>query len=360
MEHTSVAPANGAITEPATNSNGSVSKASPTDQSAPPVVSPSLSSSNGPLKTPFTHPTSSSTPRPTQPLTPDQQTKYTSLLTTVRSWTTLPSTSAPKSPKTALTDTERLWLTRECLLRYLRASKWNLPHAATRLEATLIWRREYGVEAHTADYISPENETGKQVILGYDNDCRPCLYLNPHKQNTQKSDKQIHHLVFMLETCIDLMPPGTETLVLLVNFKDARKGDNASPGQGRQVISILQNHYPERLGRACLKDVPWIIWGFFKIINPFIDPLTREKMKFDVDLRELVPPEQLLRSYGGNCEFEYEHTIYWPKLIAMAEERRAAMRERWEGAGKRVGESEAYLKGVGKPVGDGGGEKVGV
>ena len=154
----------------------------------------------------------------------------------------------------------------------------------------------------------------------------------------------------MLETCIDLMPAGCETLALLVNFKESRKGENASPGQGKQVISILQNHYPERLGRACVKNVPWLLWGFFKLINPFIDPLTKEKLKFDEDLRLLVPPEQLLKNYGGDAEFEYEHGVYWPALIGLAEQRKKDMRARWEEAGKRIGESEAYLRGEGEPI----------
>lgn len=79
---------------------------------------------------------------------------------------------------------------------------------------------------------------------------RPCLYLNPAKQNTKKSDKQIQHLVFMLERVIDLMVPGQETLSLLVNFKESGSGSNPSVGQGRQTLNILQTHYPERLGRA--------------------------------------------------------------------------------------------------------------
>ena len=337
-------PTNGVLPESVTKSE--ISTSNPTDV-------PTISSS--PLKTPFAHPTTDSIPRPSQPLTPDQETKFTSLLTTVRSWTTLPTASKPNSP---ITDTERFWLTRECLLRYLRASKWSLPNATSRLEATLIWRREYGISSHTADYISEENETGKQVMLGYDNECRPCLYMNPHKQNTKRSDKQIHHLVFMLETAIDFMPAGCESLALLINFADARQGDNASVGQGRQALSILQNHYPERLGRACLKNVPWVIWGFFKVITPFIDPYTKEKMKFDEDLWKLVPSEQLLTSYGGDCVFEYDHKVYWPKLNEMVEERRREMKERWERAGKKVGESEAYLKGVGEPVRDVGVEKI--
>lgn len=123
--------------------------------------------------------------------------------------------------------------------------------AEQRLAGTLTWRREYGVEGLTADYISPENETGKQLILGYDNNARPCQYLNPGRQNTKPSPRQVQHLVYMLERTIDLQVPGQETLALLINFKSG--GSSAPPiSQGREVLNILQTHYPERLGRALI------------------------------------------------------------------------------------------------------------
>lgn len=315
---------------------------------------------DGSNSTPFIHPTANSHPAPPKTLTPDQEKKYASLLSAIHSWVgqsiTPESRADSKNPFHSLTDNERLWLTRECLLRYLRASKWNGHQAVARLQATLLWRREFNVESHTADYISEENETGKQVIFGYDNEGRPCLYLNPHKQNTKGREKQMQHLVFMLERCIDLIPLGQETLAILVDFKQSRKGENPSVAQGRQTLSILQNHYPERLGNACVKNVPWLVWGFFKLINPFIDPLTREKMKFDVDMRKVVPPEQLMQVYGGDVNFEYQHEVYWPALNKLADERRKEIRQRWESAGSCVGESETYLKGVGEPIGSRGEE----
>lgn len=91
--------------------------------------------------------------------------------------------------------------------------------------------------------------------------------------------------------------------------------------------------------------VPWLFWGFFKLISPFIDPLTREKLKFDENLRLFVPPEQLLKSYGGDLEFEYDHAVYWPALNALAAQRKQEQVERWIKGGKRVGELEGYLKG---------------
>ena len=62
-------------------------------------------------------------------------------------------------------------------------------------------------------------------------------------------------------------------------------------------------------------------------------------------MRKHVPPEQLKESHGGDLEFEYEHSIYWPALNKLAQERREAQFERWVKGGKRVGEFEIYLKG---------------
>ena len=78
--------------------------------------------------------------------------------------------------------------------------------------------------------------------------------MNPNRQNTERSDRQLEHLVFMMELAIDLMPPGQETLALLMNFADTKSGQGASVQQGRQTLHILQNHYPERLGKAFLTN----------------------------------------------------------------------------------------------------------
>ena len=194
-------------------------------------------------KTPFPTPSASTTISPAPALTSEQETKYTNLLHSIRTWASGQN----------LTEHEQSWLTRECLLRYLRASSWNLATARKRLEATINWRRSYGVESKlTPDYISIENETGKQWIVGFDVAGRPCLYLNPQYQNTEKTARQIEHLVFMLERCVDLTPPGQESLAILMNFADTKTGQGASIAQGRETLNILQNHYPERLGRAVL------------------------------------------------------------------------------------------------------------
>ena len=45
----------------------------------------------------------------------------------------------------------------ECLLRYLRATKWDANAAIERLEGTLKWRREYGIyDKITPEHVEPE------------------------------------------------------------------------------------------------------------------------------------------------------------------------------------------------------------
>jgi hypothetical protein len=209
----------------------------------------------GPLQTPLLSPTpESKTPAP-EPLTEDQKTKYDWLLNQIKAWTEIKATKEGKTGP--LRDSERLWLTRECILRFLRATEWKEAESEKRLLATLVWRRDYGIgidEDLNPDHISPEQETGKQFLLGYDKEGRPCHYLNPGRQNTEPSPRQTQHLVFMVERAIELMPPGQEKLALLINFKQSKSRSNTAPGigQGREVLNILQTHYPERLGRALI------------------------------------------------------------------------------------------------------------
>ncbi|KAG9237720.1 putative CRAL-TRIO domain-containing protein C23B6.04c [Amylocarpus encephaloides] len=248
----------------------------------------------GPLKTPLVDHVSGITLPPPIELNADQQSKYDDLLETVKSWATVPSTKGKEGPVT-----------------------------------------------------EDESETGKQFILGYDIAGRPCHYLNPGRQNTEPSPRQNQHLVFMLERSIEMMGPGQESLALLINFKSSSSRSNTAPGigQGREVLTILQTHYPERLGRALIVNVPWVVWGFFKLITPFIDPLTKDKLKFNDDMRQHVPPQQLWKEWLGDLEFEYEHETYWPTLVKLCEERFTERKVRWTEAGKHYGESEIYLKG---------------
>ncbi|KAJ7650156.1 CRAL/TRIO domain-containing protein [Roridomyces roridus] len=246
----------------------------------------------------------------------------------------------------SLMDVEKMWLSYECILRFLRGSKWKVDVAITRLNATLKWRREYGVyDTLSAENIEPEAVTGKQVLLGFDTANRPALYLIPSRQNTTNTVTQIQFSVWMLERCIDLMPPNVESLDLLINFAD--KAKNPSLGTARGWLSILQDHYPERLGLALVIKVPFILTSFFTLISPFIDPVTRNKIKFNPKVMQdkIFEPEMVMSEWwDGACNFEYDHGKYWPALVSLCKDRTELWTANWRKLGGKVGVKELDYK----------------
>ncbi|KAE9395559.1 CRAL/TRIO domain-containing protein [Gymnopus androsaceus JB14] len=211
---------------------------------------------------------------------------------------------------------ERRWLNKpDTIPRYSRASKWNLNDAKKRMKGTMEWRREFKPELITPDEVKIEDESGKILVNGFDNDGRPIIYMRPGRQNTETSPRQLRHLVWCLERAKDLMPPGQESVVIIVDYKTTTLRTNPSVSVASKVLTILQHHYVETLGRAIVTNLPLLLSFFYKGISPFLDPVTRDKMRFNPDLLELIPASQLEAEFGGEYEYEFDHESYWQQII---------------------------------------------
>lgn len=46
------------------------------------------------------------------------------------------------------------------------------------------------------------------------------------------------------------------------------------------VFEVLQQHFPESLSELWFLNAPFIFWGLWKVVSPFIQPKTKEKIKF--------------------------------------------------------------------------------
>ncbi|KAF7347093.1 CRAL/TRIO domain-containing protein [Mycena venus] len=211
---------------------------------------------------------------------------------------------------------ERRWLNQsDTLPRYMRAAKWQIDDAKKRIKATIEWRRDYKPDLIPPEEVRIESETGKIILNGFDNEGRPILYVRPGRENTQTSPRQVRHLVWCLERAMDLMPPGQESLVIIVDYKSTTLRTNPSIGVARKVLNILQRHYPETLGRAIVVNLPRVLNFFFKGISPFLDPVTRDKMRFNPNLLELIDRSQLDADFGGDLMYEFEKDSYWEQIV---------------------------------------------
>lgn len=74
------------------------------------------------------------------------------------------------------------------------------------------------------------------------------------------------------------MPAGQESLVIIVDYKTTTLKTNPSIGTARKVLTILQAHYVETLGRAIVVNLPPLLNFFYKGLSPFLDPVTRDKV----------------------------------------------------------------------------------
>lgn len=283
---------------------------------------------------------------PPAPLSESQQAKYDQMLEHFKSTTEYPTSLKADSPKKPLTEWEKLRnLSRESMIRYLRATKWDVASAKKRLTDTIAWRREYGVDSLKASDLEPEAMTGKETILGYDNKGRPLHYMHPSRNTTKETPRQMQFAVWILERAIDVMPPGVEMLALLINF-GGKKSNPTSISNAKLMLYILQNHYVERLGIALCINVPWIFKAFWNAIYPFIDPVTKGKCKFDEAIKDEVPNAQLASDFGGLLDFPYEHDKYWPQLIELTDKRRAEQLERFRTlCNSEIGASEWVIRG---------------
>lgn len=76
-----------------------------------------------------------------------------------------------------LSEVEKCYWSSQAFQRCLRATKWDYAAALKRAEETCVWRREFRVEEMKEEDVWKEGETGKELVFGYDVNCRPVLYM---------------------------------------------------------------------------------------------------------------------------------------------------------------------------------------
>jgi len=208
--------------------------------------------------------------------------------------------------------------------RYLRARQWDKEKAVKMLQETLAWREKFGIRSIHDGWqkvIEEENSTGKGYVRGWSTAGNVLLYLRPEHENTHNHDGNLKHLVYNMERACKCMEADgrAEKLVLLIDYHGYSLLNAPPMKTSQDTLSILQNHYPERLFRAYCIRPPWIFNAFWTMISPFIDPVTYQKIvmlsgsKEDIGKRlaaDGIPLEQLESNIGGLDRRPFVSKVY--------------------------------------------------
>ena len=172
------------------------------------------------------------------------------------------------------------------LLRYLVGAKFNVELAFGGLQKTIEWRSEQkpwllkqkqfcqGANC-TFQRLGNTAEGGHGMLLF------KLVALHPEDYT---DETWTNYVIFSLDEALkSTLNTSSFQLVWIIDMNGWSTKKHASRKALRLIkrfIFIAQNHYPERLAEMQIVDSPWIFKSTFKLLAPFIDPRTRQKIRF--------------------------------------------------------------------------------
>lgn len=192
--------------------------------------------------------------------------------------------------------------------RFLRARDLDVEKAAAMLLKFLKWRKEFVPKG----LISPEeipNDLAhdKLFMQGHDKMGRPIVmvYACRHKPTTVEEFKRF--VTFTLDKICSRMPSGHEKFTSIADLEGWGYTNSDIRGY-LAALTILQDYYPERLGKLIIIHVPYIFMTAWKMVYPFIDKNTKKKIifvenkKLQSTLLQDIDEDQLPDTLGGKLK----------------------------------------------------------
>ncbi|GFQ01311.1 random slug protein 5 [Phtheirospermum japonicum] len=195
----------------------------------------------------------------------------------------------------------------ETLRRFLRARGLHVEKASAMVAKYLSWRRTFVPKGSISESEIPnEIAQNKMFLQGRDKKGRPIavVFGSSHFPTKGGVEEFRRFLVFALDKLCRSIPDGQEKFTIIGDLQGYGYCNSDFRGN-LAAVNILQDYYPERLGKVYNIHVPYIFMTMWKLVCPFIDPNTRNKIVF-VDnkrLRETLLEDidecQLPEIYGG-------------------------------------------------------------
>ncbi|KAI5083993.1 hypothetical protein GOP47_0000162 [Adiantum capillus-veneris] len=192
------------------------------------------------------------------------------------------------------------------ITRFLRARSHNVDKAFKFLLQHLKWAETYKPLGYIQESeIANELKKDKAFVQGVDKSGRKIMVLLGARHLTSERDLgEFERFGIFLLDKLSSLSGGLDKFVGVVDMKGIgyRNMDIKGFLSG---LEILQDHYPERLGKLFFVHCPSLFGVLWRICYPFIDPNVREKLVIvdDGQLKETLLKDiditQLPDVYGG-------------------------------------------------------------
>lgn len=169
------------------------------------------------------------------------------------------------------------------ILRFYRGHKGKEASALEGLKRYIKWRVDEDVDNIDDRKVEFQKEIDAQkCVLGtFDKNGRPASFCFAHRHNA--NDRNIEEVrkytIWTLECLRKAAKPEEERFV--IGFDLGRFTLQCMDYEAvKQLIQILQSHYPDTLESLYILDSPMIFSACWMIIKHWIDPVTAGKIQF--------------------------------------------------------------------------------
>lgn len=196
------------------------------------------------------------------------------------------------------------------LRRFLRARDFDVGKAAKLIVQHLNWKRTFLPLGFVQESEISRELQRKQIFMqGHDKSgCSIVVLLTARHLAFERDLEEIKRLfVYTFDKAAASNLRGEGKFLIIGDLQGWGLRNMDIQGY-MSVLSMLQNHYPERLKKLYLVHVPYLFWGAWKIIYPLVDKTTRQKILIfqgeipQETLLEDIDRSQLPDIYGGQLE----------------------------------------------------------
>lgn len=226
------------------------------------------------------------------------------------------------------------------LLRFLKARDFNIDKAYDMLCSSLAWRRHHNVDQLLTEWRPPEAvlEYYSGGWHHYDKEGRPVYILRLGSMDVKGllkavgEDGFLKYVLSINEEAMSMFEEVTKgkgspisSYTCICDLEGLCMRHLWRPGVKAllRVIEVVEDNYPETMGRLLIVRAPRIFGVLWTLVSPFIDENTRNKFfiyggndyQGPGGLADYIPNEYIPEFLGGECECNIREGGLVPKSL---------------------------------------------